>query len=69
MGFRAELKPKDIALKMQQAYDFYKENGFDSYSKNAKNYIKSSFTWQIVTKQSLQIYKNIINSEEKHEHS
>lgn len=65
MGFRAEPKTKDIALKMQQAYNFYKENGFELYSKNAKAYIKNNFTWSIVTKQALEIYENIINSEER----
>lgn len=63
MGWATKLKPKDIAIKMREVYKFSKEKGLNTYSNNAKKYIKENFMWEKITKETLEIYKKIIEDE------
>lgn len=63
MGWKTNLKTKDIAIKMREAYEFSKEKGLKDYSNNAKKYIKENFMWENITKKALKIYKKIMEDE------
>lgn len=63
MGWSTKATPKDIAIKMQEAYKFSKKEGLNTYSNNAKKYIEENFTWEDITKKALYIYQEIVNKE------
>lgn len=63
MGWATKLKPKDIAIKMRDAYKISKEKGLNTYSNNAKRYIEENFTWGDITKKALYIYQKTVNKE------
>lgn len=65
MGWETKLNSKDIALKMQEAYEFSKKYGLNNYSYNAKTYIEENFMWEDITKKALSIYKKVYNEERK----
>lgn len=65
MGWKAEQNYQSVALKMQEAYKYFKENGAEIYSKNSGEYIGNNFIWEIIASKAIEMYKDIIDRNEK----
>lgn len=60
LGWKSELDAQQIAYTIIRAYEEYKQNGYEYYSR-CKQYVIANYVWDDIALNSIELYKGIIN--------